>query len=87
MTPAWLETARPTGETIVFERTGGLERALRLGFFLVRVPPDLDLAPALMLARHFNEPRGRFADGRDAYRGFREAGRSASTARTTRSSN
>lgn len=71
---ARLEHATLDGETLVFERTGGLERALRMGFFLVGVPDDLRLEPALTLARHFNEPRGRFHDGRDAYRGLREAG-------------
>ncbi|WP_372424368.1 2OG-Fe(II) oxygenase family protein [Salinarimonas chemoclinalis] len=69
-----LEHATLDGETLVFEHPGGLERALRMGFLLVRAPDDLALEPALTLARHFNEPRGRFRDGRDAYRGFREAG-------------
>lgn len=71
---ARLEHATLEGETLVFERPGGLERALRMGFFLVQAPDDLQLEPALTLARHFNEPRGRHDDGRDAYRGFREAG-------------
>jgi|GEM_PF-915809 len=67
-----LEKASLSGETLLFEREDGLEQALRMGFFLVKIPEALDIRPAMTLGQHFNEPCGIIDDGLDMYRGFRE---------------
>ncbi|MGP3999533.1 2OG-Fe(II) oxygenase family protein [Streptomyces sp. 8N706] len=68
--PVELERSRVDSERLVFERPGGFERALTQGFFLVRVPDDVDTTAGDRFAAHFYEPfKG---DGLDAYRGFQE---------------
>ncbi len=65
-----MERAHMAGDRLVFERAGGLARALSHGFFLVRIPDGVDVGPGDRFAAHFHEPRR--GDALDAYRGFRD---------------
>ena len=64
-----MERATMADGALHFAESDGLRRALRAGFFLLEIPPSLDLTPTDALARHFHEaPQG---DALDVYRGFR----------------
>jgi hypothetical protein len=65
-----IERAYMEGPLLLFERAGGMERALSHGFFLVRIPDDVDPAAGDRFAAHFHEPR--CGDDLDLYRGFRD---------------
>ncbi|MEI5100704.1 hypothetical protein RB200_21980 [Streptomyces sp. PmtG] len=68
--PIALERSRLDGDELVFERADGFDRALAQGFFLLRVPRDLDTAAGDRFATHFHEdPAG---DDLDRYRGYRD---------------
>lgn len=65
-----LERSSLTGDRLVFDRADGFDRALRQGFFLVRIPEEVDTTAGDLFAAHFHEePVG---DGLDAYRGYRD---------------
>ncbi|WP_441249582.1 2OG-Fe(II) oxygenase family protein [Kitasatospora sp. McL0602] len=67
---AELEIAGLVGDRLAFAHPGGFERALRQGFFQVRIPDGLDLAAGDRFAQQFfREPVG---DQDDRYRGFRD---------------
>lgn len=69
-----LQRARLTGDDLHFEEPGGLQRALRDGFFLLAIPSDLDLRPGITLCREFHRPAA--PAGRPehpaGYRGYRD---------------
>lgn len=66
-----MERARLDDTRLVFEREGGLDRALSHGFFLIAIPAGVDATPGDLFAAHFFQaPRG---DELDVYRGFRDA--------------
>ncbi|MGW2230267.1 2OG-Fe(II) oxygenase family protein [Streptomyces formicae] len=65
-----LERSRIAGDELLFEREGGFDRALAMGFFLLRIPEGLDTDAGDRFAAHFHEdPAG---DALDCYRGFRD---------------
>ncbi|MFI6642549.1 2OG-Fe(II) oxygenase family protein [Streptomyces sp. NPDC050504] len=67
--PVDLERSWFDGEELRFAREGGFERALDMGFFLLRIPDGLDTSPGDRFASHFHEePTG---DDLDPYRGYR----------------
>lgn len=68
---AALERSELRGGQLVFDNPTGFDQALRQGFFLVRIPEDLDPGPADLFAAHFYEPLG--GDELDTYRGFADA--------------
>ncbi|MFB7337084.1 2OG-Fe(II) oxygenase family protein [Streptomyces adustus] len=64
-----LERARTEAGRLVFDRgDAGLGRALELGFFLVEIPRQADVAVGDLLAREFHRPAQ--GDGLDGYRGY-----------------
>lgn len=64
-----LERSRLVGDELLFDRGEGFDHALRQGFFLVRIPEEVDTTAGDLFAAHFHEqPAG---DGLDAYRGYR----------------
>lgn len=56
---------------LVFERAGGMDRAIENGFLLVKVPRDTDLAASDAFCRHFFESK-KGGDELDRFRGFRD---------------
>ncbi|MEZ4359570.1 MAG: 2OG-Fe(II) oxygenase family protein [Kofleriaceae bacterium] len=68
--PCEMERARMIEGTLTFDREGGFGRALAQGFFLVRIPEGVDVAPGDRFATHFHEARR--GDELDRYRGFRD---------------
>jgi hypothetical protein len=54
---------------LLFERRDGLDRAIRLGFFLVKIPPGFELEAGDRFAENFY--RERTGGPLDLYRGFR----------------
>lgn len=69
-----LQRARITNDELLFEMHGGLDKALRDGFFLLGIPADLDLTPGTTLCREFYRPPAPpEQDARLAgYRGYRD---------------
>lgn len=66
-----MERSRMEGGRLVFDRPEGFARALAQGFFLIRIPDDVDVAPGDRFASHFYEAKR--GDALDIYRGFRDA--------------
>ncbi len=66
-----MERSRLEGGRLVFDRREGFDRALAQGFFLIRIPDDVDVTPGDLFASHFYEPKR--GDALDVYRGFRDA--------------
>src|SRR3990167_5490968 len=55
---------------LIFEQSGDFERALVDGFFLVKIPVEMDLTEGDLFCENFFKPHD---DGEfDAYRGFKE---------------
>ncbi|MGW2328476.1 2OG-Fe(II) oxygenase family protein [Streptomyces sp. NPDC001700] len=68
--PIALERSRLHGQDLVFDRDGGFDRALAQGFFLLRIPDNLDTGPGDRFAAHFHQDRA--GDALDEYRGYRD---------------
>jgi hypothetical protein len=63
-----MERSRLAGDRLVFDRAGGLSRALSQGFFLIEIPRGVDTTPGDRFAAEFYQPRR--GDALDLYRGF-----------------
>ncbi|MBH4063938.1 hypothetical protein I5M30_28805 [Pseudomonas aeruginosa] len=56
---------------LVFNQADGFARALRDGFFALRIPEELDLAPGIRFAQEFYQPAVEEPHADARYRGFR----------------
>lgn len=66
----YLQKAEIVEDRLIFNNDRGFEKALEDGFFLVRIPDEVDLTAADTFAKNFYKPKSNFDDPSRQFKGF-----------------